>query len=121
MFECTKTCDCICPKKSSESDLKKCQESSKKKTNEIHLLKRKLMIATIAIAVGGTLMGKEALDRVVAYFQAYDKVKQSIDSISLETGDKYEIPFQNYYGVSPSPSTLAIFALPLLIPKQRRR
>ncbi len=79
------------------------------------------MIATIAIAVGGTLMGKEALDRVVAYFQAYDKVKQSIDSISLETGDKYEIPFQNYYGVSPSPSTLAIFALPLLIPKQRRR
>ena len=116
-------CNCDCHKKNAESDLKKCQENSKRKSNEIHVLKKKLMVATIAIAVGGTLMGKEAVDKVVEYFQAYDKVKQAIDNVGMnETYYKHvgDIPATAYYGVSPSPSTLGIFALALLAPCKRR-
>ena len=101
-------CDCDCHKKNAETDLKKCKESSKRKTDEINLLKRRLMVTTIAIAIGGTVLGKEAVDKIVEYFQTYDKVKQAIDSSA---------------GVSvlPAPGTLAVFALPLLVPVKRRR
>ena len=101
-------CNCDCHKKNAETDLKKCKESSKRKTDEINLLKRRLMVTIIAIAIGGTVLGKEAVDKIVEYFQAYDKVKQAIDGSS---------------GVSvlPAPGTLAVFALPLLIPTKRRR
>ena len=102
------SCNCDCHKKNAETDLKKCKESSKRKTDEINLLKRRLMATTIAIAIGGTVLGKEAVDKIVEYFQAYDKVKQAIDGSA---------------GVSvlPAPSTLAVFALPLLVPVRRRR
>ena len=113
-------CNCDCHKKSAESELKKCQENSKRKSNEIHVLKKKLMVATIAIAIGGTLMGKDTVDKIVEYFQAYDKVKQAIDNVSQRQTD-YEIGMPIYYGVSPSPSALAVFALPLLTPTPRRK
>ena len=101
-------CNCECHKKTAESDLKKCQESSKKKTNEINNLKKKLAAATIIIAIVGTLVSKEALDSAIEYFQTYDKVKQAIDSSA---------------GVSvlPAPSTLAVFGVFALMPVKRRR
>ena len=113
-------CNCDCHKKSAESDLKKCKENNKRKTNEINQLKRKLLVATVAIAVGGTLMGKEVFDKVIEYFQTYDKVKQAIDGVTIN-GDKYEIPMPVYYGVSPAPGTMALFALYALVPTRRRR
>tara|TARA_Y100001938_G_C7885084_1_gene326963 strand:+ start:77 stop:442 length:366 start_codon:yes stop_codon:yes gene_type:complete len=119
-------CDCDCHKKTKENDLKNCKENSKRKTNEINILKRKLMVATIAIAIGGTLMGKETIDKIVEYFQAYDKVKQSIDkSISL-TDEQLKYNTDDslaYWGVSvlPAPSALSVFALPLLMPTPRRK
>tara|TARA_R100000655_G_scaffold2919_4_gene11129 strand:+ start:1720 stop:2079 length:360 start_codon:yes stop_codon:yes gene_type:complete len=117
-------CNCDCHKKNAESDLKKCQENSKRKSNEINILKKKLMVATIAIAVGGTLMGKETVDKIVEYFQAYDKVKTAIDkSVSL-TDEPLKNSIDNgFAGVSvlPSPSALSVFALPLLMPTRRRR
>ena len=102
------TCNCECHKKTTESDLKKCQENSKKKTNEINSLKKKLAAATIIIAIVGTLVSKEALDSAIEYFQTYDKVKQAIDSSA---------------GVSilPAPSTLAVFGVFALMPVKRRR
>ena len=112
-------CNCECHKKNAESELKKCQENSKRKSGEIHALKKKLMIATIAIAVGGTLMGKEAVDKIVEYFQAYDKVKQAIDNTVSMNGDPVSTPIDNSFaGVSvlPAPSTLGIFSLTLLTP-----
>ena len=118
-----KECDCDCHKKSAESELKKCQENSKRKSNEIHALKKKLMVATIAIAVGGTLMGKEAVDKIVQYFQAYDKVKQAIDSsVSMNDEQLGNTLDNGLAGVSvlPAPSTLGIFALTLLTPCKRR-
>ena len=118
-------CNCECHKKNAESELKKCQENSKRKSNEISLLKKKLMAATIAIAIGGTLMGKEAVDKIVEYFQAYDKVKQAIDNSVSMTDEQLKYNTDDsigYWGVSvlPSPSALTIFALPLLTPCKRR-
>ena len=121
-----KECNCDCHKKSAESELKKCQENSKRKSNEIGLLKKKLMIATIAIAVGGTLMGKEVVDKIVEYFQAYDKVKQAIDNSISMTDEQLKHNSDDsigYWGVSvlPSPSVLSVFALTALMPTKRRR
>ena len=119
-------CNCECHKKNAESDLKKCQENSKRKSNEIHVLKKKLMVATVAIAVGGTLMGKEAVDKIVEYFQAYDKVKQAIDNSISMTDEQLKHNTDDsigYWGVSvlPAPRALSVFALPLLMPTRRRR
>ncbi len=40
-------CDCDCHKEKDKSDLKKCQESNKKKTRELNELRKKLLAATI--------------------------------------------------------------------------
>ena len=113
-------CNCDCHKKTAESDLKKCRENSNRKSKEINALKKKLVIATIAIAVGGTLVGKESLDKMIEYFQYYDKVKQSIDGIGHNSGDTIDIPMPAYYGISPSPSTMVVFAIAALLPVARR-
>jgi len=114
-------CDCDCHKVKDKSDLKKCQEQSKRKTKELNQLKKKLLVTTIVIAVGGTILGKEAVDRVLDYFKTYDKVKQTIDGLGTNTGDSFEILPPVYYGSSPSPSTISVLALSAMIPTPRRR
>ena len=114
-------CDCDCHKKNAETDLKKCKESSKRKTDEINVLKRRLMVTTIAIAIGGTVLGKEAVDKIIEYFQTYDKVKQAIDGVGYDSEYKTDIPLPVYYGSSPSPGTMGVFAIALLTPIRRRR
>ena len=118
------TCNCDCHKEKSKSDLKNCQENSKKKTKEIAVLKKKLMAATLMIAIGGTLIGKETLDKIVEYFQQYDKVKQAIDnSVSLNYDSTTEFTDTGFGGISvlPSPGTLGVFALTAAIPTPRRK
>ena len=115
-------CNCECHKEQDKSDLKKCQDQNKKKTKEINQLRQKLMVATIAIAIVGTLVSKQAFDYCIEYFQKYDQVKQAIDGVSIKnTGDSFEILPPVYYGVSPSPSTLSVLALSAMIPTPRRR
>tara|TARA_R100000808_G_C2153975_1_gene164681 strand:+ start:2344 stop:2718 length:375 start_codon:yes stop_codon:yes gene_type:complete len=119
-------CNCDCHKKNAESDLKKCQEQNKKKTREIGELRQKLMMATIAIAIVGTLVSKQAFDFCIEYFEKYDKVKQAIDNSISMTDEQLKHNSDDsigYWGVSvlPSPSALAVFALPLLTPTPRRR
>ncbi|QDP48636.1 MAG: hypothetical protein Unbinned97contig1000_21 [Prokaryotic dsDNA virus sp.] len=119
-------CNCDCHKKTAESDLKKCQDNNKRKTKEINVLKKKLMVATIGIAVGGTLVGKETIDKIVEYFQAYDRVKQSIDNSVSMTDQQLKHNTDDsigYWGVSvlPSPGALTVFALPLFTPTPRRK
>ena len=113
-------CNCDCHKKQATNELAKCKEQRKTQSRQLDEMKKKLLIATIAIAVGGTLVGKEALDKVLEYFQTYDKVKQTIDGIGINN-EKYEFPQPTYYGISPSPSTLSVFALMAMMPTQRRR
>ena len=88
---------------------------------ELNELRKKLLIATIAIAVVGTIVGKETFDKVMEYFQTFDKVKQTIDGMGVNTNETdWDIPTPIYYGVSPSPSTMSLFALAML-PTPRRK
>ena len=119
-------CNCDCHKKTAESELKKCQEQNKKKTREIKELREKLMIATVAVAIVGSLLGKSAFDFCLEYFEKYDKVKQAIDHSISVTDQQLKHNTDDsigYWGVSvlPSPSALAVFALPLLTPTPRRK
>jgi hypothetical protein len=112
-------CNCDCHKVKDKTDLKKCQESNKKKSRELNELRRKLLVATIAIAVVGTLVGKETVDKVLEYFQTFDKVKQTIERVD-GNDIKYSFPPHAVYGSSPSPSTLGVFAIAALLPVARR-
>ena len=119
-------CNCECHKQTAESELKKCQEQNKKKTREIKELREKLMIATVAVAIVGSLLGKSAFDFCLEYFEKYDKVKQAIDNSISVTDQQLKHNTDDsigYWGVSvlPSPGALAVFALPLLTPTPRRR
>ncbi|QDP67302.1 MAG: hypothetical protein Unbinned4614contig1000_19 [Prokaryotic dsDNA virus sp.] len=119
-----KECNCKCHKENAESELKKCKEHNKKKTEEIIHLKKKVFAMTIAIAVVVGVVSKESLDKVIEYFQTYDKVKQAIDnSISITDEQLSNTVDNGFAGVSvlPSPSTLGIFALTALCPTKRRR
>ena len=114
-------CDCDCHKKTAWSDLKRCEDKNKKKLKEIVELKRKLIVATLVIAVGGTLLGKEALDSILEYLQTYDKVKSTIDGVTHGGDGNFEISPPVYYGSSPAPGTAAVFLLWAMIPTRRRR
>ena len=114
------TCNCECHQKDAQNELKKCKEFNKKKTSEISELKKKLLSAMLIIAIGGTLIGKKAFDNVMEYFQTFDKVKSVIGQTS-SNGEEFEIFPIEYGGISPSPSTLGVFALAAFMPKQRRK
>ena len=119
-------CNCECHKQKDKSDLKKCEEQNKKKTKQINELRQKLMLATIAIAIVGTLVSKQAFDYCIEYFQKYDQVKQAIDNSISMTDEQLKYNTDDsigYWGVSvlPSPSALAVFLMPLIAPTKRRR
>ena len=114
------TCDCDCHKKDSFSKLKKCEESKKRSKKEIEALKKKVLALTIAFAIVGTLIGKEGLDKVLEYLETFDKVKQSTSKLLDTSSNDFEILPPVYYGSSPSPSTIGVFALTAILPTKRR-
>ena len=107
-------CNCDCHKETAWSELKKCKENNKRKPKELGELRKKLLIVPIVPAVLATLAGKDA----VQWFQTFDKVKQTIDKVDV-TSEKFSSP--NYGGISPSPSTLGLFALAAFLPVTRRK
>ena len=119
-------CNCDCHKLDAQkatdratNELVRCKKASQQKSSQIEVLKRRILISTLIIAIGGTFVGKEAFDRMLEYFQKYDKVKQAIDKVTINSD--HEISMPTYYGVSPAPGTMAVFGLYLLIPKSRRK
>jgi hypothetical protein len=99
-------CNCDCHKKNAQTELQKCRESNKKRQREINELRTRMLKLTILCAVIGTVVGKEALDVVLEWFSTFDKINSTV----LETTN-----------IFPSPSALAVFALPLFLPIRRRR
>ena len=119
-------CDCDCHKKDAQdafdratNELVRCKKASQQKSTQIEVLKRKLLIAIVAISIGVTLLSKHSLDQVLDYFKTLDKVKQAVDKVTINSD--HEISMPTYYGVSPAPGTMAVFGLYLLIPKSRRK
>ena len=114
------TCECDCHKKESFSKLKKCEESKKRSKKELEALKKKVLALTIVVAIVGTLIGKEGIDKVLEYLETFDKVKQSTTKLIERTSHDSELPLPIYFGTSPSPSTLGVFALSAIMPTKRR-
>ena len=113
-------CDCECHKENAVSNLKKCEEQNRRNKKELEVMKKKILALTLAIAVIGTIVGKEGLDRVLEYFETLDKVKQSATRLIETSSAEQEILRPISYGVSPSPSTLGVFALAAMLPTKRR-
>ena len=113
-------CNCDCHKENAVNNLKRCEEQNKRSKKELESLKKKILALTVAIAVIGTIVGKEGLDRVVEYFETIDKVKQSATRLIETSSVDDEIMRPSFYGVSPSPSTLGVFALTVMLPTKRR-
>ena len=114
------TCDCDCHKIKDKNELRKCQEQNKRSKKEVDALKKKLLSLTIAFAIVGTLIGKEGLDKVLEYLETFDKVKQSTTRLIETTSRDSDLPLPIYFGTSPSPSTLGVFALTAMMPPKRR-
>ena len=113
-------CDCDCHKEDAFSSLKKCEDRNKRHKKELEVMKKKILALTVAIAVIGTLIGKEGLDRVLEYLETIDKVKQSTIELISKSEPKQDGSLPIYFGGSPSPSTLGVFALTAMLPTKRR-
>ena len=112
-------CNCDCHKKQNAIDLQKCKEAGKKKDKKIKELEKKFLVLTIAIAVVGTIIGKEAVDKILGFFETTTQIQ---NVIGAKQPKDYTISYTDIYGgVSPSPNTLAVFGLLALTPNRRRR
>ena len=90
-----------------KADLRKCQDGSKSKDRKIKKLDKKVFVLTI-IAVGiGAIFGKEALDSITEWLGSINSFKSGVDNL-------------NGY-ITPSPGTLGVFAVAMLVTKPRRR
>jgi hypothetical protein len=114
------TCDCDCHKLKDKSDLKKCQDQNKRRLKELNEVKKKLLIATLIIVACGSVIGKQSLDSILDYFKTFDKVKRTIDGVGYSPTFDDDYIFTPRGAISPSPSTLLIFAL-AATPTPRRR
>ena len=112
-------CNCDCHKRQNASDLQKCREAGKKKDKKIKELEKKFLVLTITIAIVGTIIGKEFVDKLLELFETTERIQ---NVITLDQTPDYTIPYPPVYGgISPSPSTLAVFGLFALMPRRRRR
>tara|TARA_Y100001963_G_C6493636_1_gene314601 strand:+ start:148 stop:498 length:351 start_codon:yes stop_codon:yes gene_type:complete len=111
-------CNCDCHKKQNANDLHKCKEAGKKKDKRIKELEKKFLILIIAIAIVGTIIGKDIVDKILEFFETTERIQ---NVITMDQPQDYMIDYPIIYGgVSPSPNTLAVFGLLALTTKRRR-
>ena len=90
-----------------KADLRKCQEGSKSKDRKIKKLDKKVFVLT-AIAVGiGAIFGKEVLDSITEWLGSMNSFNSNVNDLT------------GY--IVPSPGTLGVFAVAMLVTKPRRR
>ena len=114
------TCNCDCHKQDNFNKLKKCEDRNKTKDKKIKKLEKQVLTLTLVAAIIGTLVGKEALDSVLEWFDGFNEVKTVITD-TITSNDPFIIDSPQTYGESPSPSTLALFGLFFLKPVGRRK
>ena len=116
MIECTPDCkykklfeDCEGKRqRGSESELVRCNERQKVKDKKIKELNKKILLLTIISTVAATLIGKEALEFIGEWLGM-------LESVGIGGGENKTA------SIVPAPGALAVFALPLLMGKSRRR
>ena len=65
----------------SKDALRKCEEKHKKKDAKIQGLQKKILTMTIIAVVGGTLVGKEFVDKIAAYIESFNSVKNAASGL----------------------------------------
>ena len=113
-------CNCDCHKQDNMAKLKKCEDRGRTKDKKIKELEKKVLTLTLVAAIIATIVGKEAVDSILEYFNTFNEVKTSIMDVTMDTPD-YTIGTPQAYGVSPSPHSLAVLGLLLFTPTRRRR
>ena len=96
--------------KETKSSLEKCECEKKK-------LKKQLVTVGVAVIVGGTLLGKEFVDKVASYLDSFNNVKESgskliseaepssgwsPDDLIFPTPSKPKVPYSGYSNVALS-------------------
>ena len=114
------SCNCDCHKKENYSKLRKCEDKNKAKDKKIKKLEQKVLTLTLIAAIIGTLVGKEVVEEIIAWFDSANQIKAIIDDVTVIDNVPL-IDNPKYYGISPAPSSLAIFGLYFLAPTRRRR
>ena len=57
--------------------LHKCEERNKTRDKKIKGLEKKILTMTIAAVVGGTIVGKDVLDKIAEYIQSFNSIKDT--------------------------------------------
>ena len=65
----------------SKDALRKCEENHKKKDAKIKGLDKKILTITIAAVVGGTIGGKDVIDKIAAYIESFNSVKNAASGL----------------------------------------
>ena len=82
-----------------KDELRKCEEKNKTRDKNIKGLEKKIITMTIAAVVGGTIVGKDVLDKIAEYIQSFNSIKDaatklttSVDNDSNKEVVKKDIP-----------------------------
>ena len=61
--------------------LHKCEERNKVRDKKIKGLEKKILTMTIAAVVGGTIVGKDVLDKIAEYIQSFNSIKDTASKL----------------------------------------
>ena len=65
----------------SKDALRKCEEKHKNKDAKIQGLQKKILTMTIIAVVAGTIVGKEFVDKIAAYIESFNSVKNAASGL----------------------------------------
>ena len=64
-----------------KDELRKCEEKNKSRDKKIKTLEKKILTMTIAAVVGGTIVGKDVLDKIAEYIQSFNSIKDTANKL----------------------------------------
>jgi hypothetical protein len=65
-----------------KDELRKCEEKNKSRDKKIKGLEKKILAMTIAAVVGGTIVGKDVLDKITEYIQSFNSIKDAATKLT---------------------------------------
>ena len=65
-----------------KDELRKCEEKNKTRDKKIKGLEKKILTMTIAAVVGGTIVGKDVLDKITEYIQSFNSIKDAATKLT---------------------------------------
>lgn len=65
-----------------KDELRKCEEKNKTRDKKIKGLEKKILTMTIAAVIGGTIVGKDVLDKITQYIQSFNSIKDAATKLT---------------------------------------